>query len=890
MGRQSALCRAAVPQAALLIGHMGANCPAAVPCLVRGCVDVFELAQGVQQSIAVTAKKSILALANLSERERSRVRTIVRESHCMDGVLLEIALVGQDCSLEIACLVIEKLLQSTSSRWNTVPKEMRCRDETAIELSFRELIGLKANLACLVLHRLTEDLAIQRKRSDFNSVLIGRACIDLRAIGWMFLRSRIDLRESNGFHKVMMLCVEELRAWVGIVRGNVTDDDDRVECTLDRLFVLLLATISGALTLTFESQPDPTSISVSCCSILTELMGCISFSHQTSALLGKFISAVHRHELVRMISEILLQDSSCPSDNIPDNGHVDTSAICEWLLSTWSADLDALSRVGTRKESFVANPSVGLDIIRSGGSGFSGFPEIVTTLLKFVLEDASRSLVLIGDRYVPTFIEEAVLLLCSEETPLVPMILPIQLERLSVEASTFWNGPISAKGAQFLMNLFYSFLFMHHSASAKSPLVFDPRQLPIAEVYCICDTCPTATMSHTFRFKLIEFIDHSCPEVSARAAARMITKPWFPWRPSGLAPKEMINYKESFQMLIKKSVDEPTFDPSGILAERGFIAAIGVLSEAVLFTATVGALLSERNLPPRCYTYSGLYRDPLALLKCPISLWKRPGLRRITSYILSALLSTNDSVSKECTSDEGSYHEFIGSRNELILRCLTPNLGSSYTGTPPDCSVSAFMIRKIVAKDRGVLALTIKQGMSEPALDWLIEFVPECMDDSPALMLILTEKSSLTTAERLVVADAVLRIALAYGFRSPEEAKALVFASLSQLISSFFLVMGPVGVPVNTLIGDGSGLDATHLSRKAAFRMLTALLKVQSYREGVRSECVMALQKFQNLCKGESIVNSISGSLTGRQKNLVKELKEAISRAANAMGVGISAG
>jgi hypothetical protein len=42
---QSALCRAAVPQAADLIGCMGANCPAAVPCLLRGCLDVCQLAQ-----------------------------------------------------------------------------------------------------------------------------------------------------------------------------------------------------------------------------------------------------------------------------------------------------------------------------------------------------------------------------------------------------------------------------------------------------------------------------------------------------------------------------------------------------------------------------------------------------------------------------------------------------------------------------------------------------------------------------------------------------------------------------------------------------------------------------------------------------------------------------
>lgn len=110
----------------------------------------------------------------------------------------------------------------------------------------------------------------------------------------------------------------------------------------------------------------------------------------------------------------------------------------------------------------------------------------------------------------------------------------------------------------------------------------------------------------------------------------------------------------------------------------------------------------------------------------------------------------------------------------------------------------------------------------------------------------------------------------------------LVLASLSQLISSFFLVLGPVGVPVSSIIGPGH--DATMISRKAAFRMLKTMLRVQSFRPEVRKECCAAVQKLIGLCKGENIVAGLPGALASRQKKLIKELMDALTRASNALG------
>jgi hypothetical protein len=130
--------------------------------------------------------------------------------------------------------------------------------------------------------------------------------------------------------------------------------------------------------------------------------------------------------------------------------------------------------------------------------------------------------------------------------------------------------------------------------------------------------------------------------------------------------------------------------------------------------------------------------------------------------------------------------------------------------------------------------------------------------------------------------SASLTYCLEGGFGSDDTSKQLVVAALSQLVSSFFLVLGPVGVPVAAILG--SGHDATMMSRNAAFRILYAMRRVQTYRSEVRNECVVAVQKLVGLCKGENILAGLPGAVASRQKKLLKELLEALSRANNAMG------
>jgi len=160
------------------------------------------------------------------------------------------------------------------------------------------------------------------------------------------------------------------------------------------------------------------------------------------------------------------------------------------------------------------------------------------------------------------------------------------------------------------------------------------------------------------------------------------------------------------------------------------------------------------------------------------------------------------------------------------------------------------------------------------------------MQDVEPLTMLLSERSLLTAAEKLETASAALRIAIAHGSQNESAAKALTYASLTRLVSSFFLVVGPVGVPVNAL-DDEDGTDVTQVCRNATFRILSALQNVRGDREGLRSECALVLQKIANLCKGESIMAGVSGPVASSRKRLLKEIYDAAAKAANAMGTGI---
>ena len=508
--------------------------------------------------------------------------------------------------------------------------------------------------------------------------------------------------------------------------------------------------------------------------------------------------------------------------------------------------------------------------------------EAMSTILKLEPTEVSPSH-LIQSNSISEFVVNATVYLSGRGKLQLPFIMAPQLELLGTKQRLFHN--VTGKSGQvllddstsiFLLLLLHAFEYLEQNP--KSPFSFDPRTLPIKEALerskIILEVCPSNKFLHE---KLKYYIERHCPEIATQMDDPESQLPHdnqvIPALDSFTRQEIISLLNSSIRSGVEKSKVESD-DQDATTIERVFLEAKSKLSDADLCCTVVSSLLASPHKPPPTFTYSLLCRDPLVLLKCPYKVWKCSGLRRITLTILCSLLESNAVIVTNDSQVQESTEEFLAARDAVVIRCLLTTMTGSETGAAPIpyCSMTTSVVRSIIRKRQGVVALLVKQGLSEKALDWLVEFVPETMNDSQDMIQMLSDRRSLTPAERLVAAASILRIAIVQGHSNEIDAAAMAYSALSQLIDAFFLVLGPVGVPVNALLVDDFGLDVTQISRKAAFRILRSLLKVRGRRSRLRKECAMALHKIASLCKGESAVAGVAGAVAGRRKNLLKEI------------------
>lgn len=339
-------------------------------------------------------------------------------------------------------------------------------------------------------------------------------------------------------------------------------------------------------------------------------------------------------------------------------------------------------------------------------------------------------------------------------------------------------------------------------------------------------------------------------------------------------------------------------DSSGFISETLFQEArLRMLSSAV-DTAASCALLTCPHSPEPFFTYSTLCKDPLVLLKCPAKVWAKHGTRRIILSILSRLLEVNTRLTYEFCQDKKLASEFIISRDLVLVRTLAIISSESYhfgdasekvTSIPkctPYCANTVDILRSTIARSRGLIAMLCKQGLPEKVIDWLVELIPEVLMDARELTTCLCGRDSysLKTTQRLVIADAALRIAIRHGSRNEYESIPLAYEALAVLVNSFSLIVGPVGVPVSVLCSDEE--DSTEKCRRSAFRMLNALQFITGKRDRLRNEASMALSKIASFCKSESVMNGVVGMAATRRKEILSRIWEATVRAENIIGCG----
>lgn len=892
---------------------MGANCPASVPSLLRGCIEAYSAAivHG-NTSIANVAKQGIMALSQLSMREQSRVQAALLTSGVMMDVQLKLSMAHDSTSA--LCLLVQHL----SNDQNALPSDMldshqqivqektqQPSGDSSSDFRSRErehgpitrgkeptLIQLLQDSPALLQHTLEflkAELSKAAKSSE-KGMSKGRLCLLFKACGWALLKSPINTssRATGGIAALLESMVPELQSLLLVFKDDPTvKEAPPEECSLDRAFALLHCAI--ILTLARHFQIRQTEETVGKCFALTEDMrSFLSISRRSDGLISRITCLLENSNSFGLYTDIM--------ETLTDRKSQDQNQLRMLFLAIESA-LQSLCEK-TKKDSMEVkgekdsceNVSDSLSILllevqeEQDITDDTTVPSRTKKRLKAILTDdtdTASSLVCRDD--VAKFVTDATAFL-SRSKEIVPTIMPLQIEALGSKVEfgkRDYGQALNGMESKFLLQLLYAFEYLEREPS--SPFAFDPRDLPIKESLFICKNLSSAGKAKLLYSRLLDLVQKHCPEILLQVQKWELQR-----MSSALALKTPMSRRETGGVLggaIRVCMQDANPDESASNLEGLFLFAQSQLPDSDLCTIVVSSLLSTPNKPPPFYTYALLCRDPLVLLKCPMKVWTCRGLRRMTLTVLCSLLETNAVLTFSISRSEESAVELIAARNALLVRCLLVAMSGADSALPSFyCSMTTSILRTIIAGNRGLVAVIIKQGLPDVALDWLVEYIPESMGDSQELAQLLSDRSSLTPAERLVAADAILRIAITHGQSNEIDAEAMVYSALSQLINSFFLVVGPIGVPVNALIGDGSGLDVTQMSRKAAFRILKSLLKVRGRRARMRNECGMALQKLASLCKGESAVSGVAGAVAGRRKALLKEIFDAVTKACSAIG------
>ena len=197
------------------------------------------------------------------------------------------------------------------------------------------------------------------------------------------------------------------------------------------------------------------------------------------------------------------------------------------------------------------------------------------------------------------------------------------------------------------------------------------------------------------------------------------------------------------------------------------------------------------------------------------------------------------------------------------------------------------ILRSITSRRRGVIATLVKEGLPQSSVDFLAQFIPESFLDASELISLLSEKETIPLVERLATASAALSICAANSSRGEATAKNLLSASLDTLIDGFFLVIGPVGLPVSVFRDENNGQDITLMCKEATFQMIKTLSTINP-RSSLKKDACLYLTKIAAMCKSENAVGGVSGAVAAKRKNLLKEIYDSCDSSYRSLGGSLS--
>ena len=852
------------------------------------------------------ARASLSELASLSPRERHRIRTTLRGTNMLLNVQLELALEDPADPITVACLLVQHLSSSSSFL------DPSSNQDPFHPSMVQSIVNRVETWIPRILHVLT--LGLLPRTSGCGNIGPAQRRLLLQALLWVCVTQdfstlrRVPFLDPASTNRVL----QETNRLLSLLHPHQTTDDSQQDWDND-IYCLWLPSILYMTYILDQSRIEVSSTDDKERHSLEPMMNRLkelwkaAGTLKTKAFVGSLASTLLSSSPSaepHLFRSFLLSYLKANNDVISlykARWTEDEVALREWCANR---DLNLLPLVvASLDDTTLREDASSVPVVMQACPSVLS-KETVERILTTLILTPSKSLAmqLLTDRQTLPLMVNMVSYWNNLEGPTVPIVSSLRIELQATAFLQTWrNKTMDTECAIFLLQLVYCFVFLDKSPG--NAFGFNPRLMPLRQVWLLLHSPKDGTSSIIARALerfLLECLDQYAPDVIelSRYHQRLESCPRFLFTRT---KQDTMMGQEELQHRLHSSLSSSPkdFDRSGSRAERLFLQAFLTLSDRTLVCTTASALLSKPHAPPVFVTYSKLVEDPLTLFKCPVKeVWMRPGVRRIILFLLTMLVNANSSVLHHRRKDqfqwEISSRELLATRDLLTVRCLV----SSACSVPGASNMRSFatesLVRWIVCSRRGLVAALFKQGLPFEELDWLIHHVPEISLDWTSFMELLSEQVSLSPAERIAIADGVVKSIVLYGQRETATSQALMLGSLSQLVAGFFLVLGPSGVSVSTLLstGDSSSssttttMDSPHGSKKSALRILKHVTAVRAYRTTLRNECIIALQKLYRLCKGEELVGGLAVAIGARQKGTLREIQDALTKALTALGSG----
>lgn len=877
----NALCRTSIPQCAEIVRRLAANCSIASGSLVRGCIDACRIAEicndgenkDVNMRIIDCAKESVEAIAALSTREAMYVAGVLRQSCIMPDVLIRVMIANNaDCAVSLIFSSIRDCVRNDHHiRTTGNSGHLQVRNRDSLYAAFRSQVSISAK----VLGALREDsdlVALTRSflishisqlHANVKGIIWGQMAMVVQTLG--MLVQKCGGGSLNEIEKCCQLLFDVVKC-VDYAKTNLQESNRSDEFIKSALATLI--TICS----TYLSTPGANESA--CESYFT-----ISQNWAVSRRSESFVSRIRQLIVCSEINclQIVLHSilfTETQSINPTKEEDAEIAKFCKWA-----------SHLCTDAESNDSAKDI-MSMIEMGKCNSVSY-DTFSLALDQVLNDPILSSKIYHDKHALVFIETAISKLMNKGPPYVPAVLPLSIQSKCRKMLNNFKCLDADGWQQFLVHLVYAFSFL--LKFPKSPFCIIPSSLPLKEIVSRVYLEPASAIGG----EIDKFVKYFCPEVLQQCLDRL--------------PKIQDGVELEFDVKLIKpasvaravqdmlSIEEDS--PSSAYRkdmERLYLASRASFPSNEVDVEVASMLLKSVEESFHFMSYTNLVKDPLVLLKCSIKVWTNDTLRRILLCIFNRALVANEAAVAESASAPEVASEYLASRDVLFVRCFLFLLSGCYNsankevdGECDDCSINCpimlSMVRHAVAKHGGLAASLIRQGLPFNASDWFIQNVPEIFVDANELTAML-ESRTLTVVEKLQISDGALRMSILYGLDDAPTQR-LVYNALSVLVSSFYLVVGPVGVPVN-ILSDEQGRDITQTYRVVMFRMLGVLGNIGSENKSLRHEAILSLSKIANLCKSDGAIGGLKGIALKKRKTLLTEVWDALVKANESFGGG----